>query len=272
MKLRSVLFVPAANTKALQKALGLKCDAIIYDLEDSVFYDHKTETLGALVAHILANRLEKPVWVRLNAKNGRAEAQRLKHLVEAGHLTGFVIPKVGKYTDLLAFADMNVPLVAMIETALGVVNLKEITAQSVQLKLKGLILGPNDLRYDLGASALKSRQELAYAMGAIVMHAKAHGLFALDGVYNVFEDHEGLLRECAQAKSLGFDGKTLIHPAQIDVANRAFGPSLDERDWALKVIAAFDNNPEKSVLSLDGEMVELMHLAKAHSILSEFAA
>lgn len=269
MPLKSVLFVPATNERAMTKVLGLGCDAIIYDLEDSVFNDQKTPALGTLVNRLTAQAMTKPSYIRLNKMNALSEAQRLRHLFEVGHISGFVLSKLETAAELLSFKSINVPLMAMIETPLGLANIKDIAGVGKAGNLMGLILGPNDMRFNLKATPMKDRAELVYAMSSIITHARANGLKAIDGVYNQFSDLEGFEAECSQGRALGFDGKTLIHPSQIDIANRVFAPTLDERIWAEAVIAAFEAEPQKSLINFGGEMLEMMHLARASEILSQ---
>jgi citrate lyase subunit beta/citryl-CoA lyase/(3S)-malyl-CoA thioesterase len=268
MSFKSVLFVPAANERAVAKAPSLGCDALIYDLEDSVFNDQKPLALAALIARLAAQTMVKPSFVRLNQKNAASEAQRLRHLCEAGHISGFVLSKVETPDDFAPFKAMNVPLMAMIETPMAVVNLKDIAKEARGGRLKGLILGPNDLRFYLRAKPMPDRAELSFVMSALVTHARAFGIMALDGVYNHFSDADGFCKECQQARALGFDGNTLIHPSQIAPANQAFLPSADEKIWAEAVMAAFEAEPQKSVINFNGAMLELMHLARASEILS----
>jgi len=132
-----------------------------------------------------------------------------------------------------------------------------------------LILGPNDLRFRLGASLMHDRMELHYCASKLVLAAKARGLVALDGVYNFFDDDEGFSADAKRGRQMGFDGKTLIHPRQIDLTNQAYAHSLDEIEWAKAVVLVFEAAPQQAVVTLKGEMLELMHLNKASEILSK---
>ena len=261
--MRSWLFVPCAKAKALQKARDLDCDALIFDLEDGV---GDAQRAGAVTALAEA-------WhggFRAGLRLVRVHPPSLNSIRRALHgcaVDGIVVPKVNGADDLRAVAAAwpGVPLWAMIETAKGVVNLANICATGPELR--GLIAGPNDLRRDLRGRPLQGRAEIAAALAQIVLHGRANGLAVVDGVYNQYTDEQGFIAECQQGRSLGFDGKTLIHPAQIAPANSAFAPSDEERAWARTVIAAFAGS-EAGVISLGGEMVERLHLDMAQRILS----
>lgn len=259
LPLRSVLFVPAASEKAMAKVATLEADALILDLEDSAGEAEKTEALRRVTGALEAGGFVAPlVLVRVDPARKAAALVALTRYVGHG-LNGYVIPKVGAAVHLTGY---EAPVWAMIETAKGVLNLKEIcTAPGLQ----GLIAGPNDLRADLRVSPTPERTELQLSLSNIVLHARAFGLSVIDGVYNTFRDDEGLRRECENGRALGFDGKTLIHPAQIAVTNAVFAPTEGQLDWARAVVAAFaqPENLDKGVVSVNGEMVERMHLATA---------
>jgi citrate lyase beta subunit len=271
--LRSVLFVPANNARALERAKTLQVDALIFDLEDAVGPEQKTESLGQLKAVLEVGGFTAPVLaVRINIDDCAGIIESLTVFIQTNLIKAIVIPKVRKADDLTAIARLcpeGTPLWAMIETALGVVNLKEISAVAEIFPLQALILGPNDLRAELRVSPQADRAELNHIMSSVVLHARAHGLVALDGVYNAFRDEEGFARECRQGRILGFDGKTLIHPSQIVACEAAFAPSEVELDWAQRVVAAFalPENAKLGVVSMDGEMIERLHLSRAQALL-----
>jgi citrate lyase beta subunit len=274
LRLRSVLFVPAADQAKCQKLMTLEPDGVIFDLEDSVFNDHRSEALNALAGHIIAlatirKPSQRPNFVRLNAKNGVREAQRLKHLVDMGHVSALIIPKITQRGDIDAYSELKIPLILMIETPEAVFALESLLSKIDHPSVWGLILGPNDLRFRLGASSMPNRIELHYSASKLVTAAKARGLIALDGVYNHFDDDEGFVSDAKLGRGLGFDGKTLIHPRQINLANQVYMPTLDEIDWARSVMIAFEHAPEQAVVTVNGEMIELMHLTKASEILSK---
>lgn len=257
---RSVLFIPCANAKALAKAATLHCDALIFDLEDAVGEAERDGTLARLVETLAGSFAAKTVLVRIHPQYLNAIHKALAGM----RVDGLVVPKVGSGADITGVAHVwpEVPLWAMIETAQGVINLAEIAAASV----KGLIAGPNDLRKDLRTRPMEGRADILFALSRIVLYGRAHGLTVLDGVYNQFRDEAGFAAECAQGRSLGFDGKTLIHPAQIAACDAAFSPSEAEVEWAKAVVAAFEGS-SAGVVSVNGEMVERLHLEQARRIL-----
>lgn len=255
--IRSALFVPADNPRALAKTASLRPDAFIFDLEDAVGPHAREGAVATLLAHLNATSFgEAKCLVRL-PKDLDPTA-----LLATGKVDGIVVPKVAAAEDVTGF---DVPVWAMIETPQGVANIANITASGVA----GLIAGPNDLRAALRSRPLPDRQDIAFALSQIVLHARAHGIAALDGVYNAYRDAEGFVAECEHGRALGFDGKTLIHPSQIDPANVAFGPSKTDLDWARAVVAAFEAQPDAGVLSVSGEMVERLHLETARRWLSK---
>jgi citrate lyase beta subunit len=273
--MRSVLFVPAGNGRAIEKSKQLRPDALIFDLEDAVGPDEKDAALGNLVAALAAGGFQTPRFaVRINTDTLDEIVDALRPFIQDGLIKAVVVPKVKYPADLAAVAShlpSGTPLWAMIETAMGAVNLKDISATVETLPLEALILGPNDLRAELRSGRSPERMELQHIMGALVLHARAYGLMALDGVYNAHKDQAGFERECQQGKLLGFDGKTLIHPAQIEPCDVAFGPTEAELGWAQRVVAAFalPENAGLGVISLDGEMIERLHLERARILLAQ---
>jgi len=259
---RSVLFIPCANAKALAKAATLHCDALIFDLEDAVGEAERDGALARLAETLAGSFAAKTVLVRIHPQYLGGIHKALAGV----RIDGLVVPKVGGVSDITGVAHVwpEVPLWAMIETAQGVINLAEIAAASV----KGLIAGPNDLRKDLHSRPMEDRQDILFALSQIVLHARANNLVALDGVYNQFRDESGFAAECEQGRSLGFDGKTLIHPAQIAACEAAFSPSEAEMEWAKAVVAAFEGG-SAGVVSVNGEMVERLHLEQARRILGK---
>jgi len=257
---RSVLFVPCANEKAMAKAATLQCDALIFDLEDAVGDAERDTALVRLAQTLTGSFAAKTVLVRIHPQYLNAIHKALAGV----RIDGLVVPKVNNMADISGVAHVwpNVPLWAMIETAQGVVNLAGIAAAGI----RGLIAGPNDLRKDLRTRPMESRQDILSALSQIVLHARANDLIVLDGVYNAFKDETGFINECAQGRSLGFDGKTLIHPAQIAACEAAFSPSEAEITWARAVVTAFEGSTA-GVVSVGGEMVERLHLEQARAIL-----
>lgn len=258
---RSVLFIPCANAKAMAKATTLACDALIFDLEDAVGDDERDAALALLAQTLKTEFAAKTVLVRIHPQYLGAIHKALAGL----RIDGLVVPKVNGPDDIRGVAHVwpKIPLWAMIETAQGVVHVSEIAESGV----KGLIAGPNDLRKDLRTRPMTDRTDILYALSQIVLHARAQNLVVLDGVYNAFRDEAGFAAECEQGRSLGFDGKTLIHPAQIAPCETAFSPSKEDIAWAQAVVSAFEGSAT-GVVSVNGEMVERLHLEQARRILS----
>lgn len=272
--LRSVLFIPASNERAVQKAPALKADALIFDLEDAVGPAEKQAALSLLVETLAKeNYVTQTLSVRLDPLNADEIVDAILPFLRSGLVRAVVVPKVRKSDDLIRLAGLLPPhtrLWAMIETAASVVNLKDISALAETLPLEALILGPNDLRAELRLTARPDRSELSHVSNALVLHARAFGLFALDGVYNHFKDIDGFSTDCTMGRGVGFDGKTLIHPSQVAPCEAAFAPSEAEKQWALAVTAAFDTveNQDAGVISMGGEMIERLHLERARAILA----
>jgi citrate lyase beta subunit len=263
MTFRSALFIPCANARAMDKARALSPDLIIFDLEDAVAAGERDAAAAALADTLHAGGLKaRQVLVRVHP----ASLNAIHRALEGLPIDGLVVPKVDGPEDLRAVARVwpGVPLWAMIETARGVARLADIAAEP----LAGLIAGPNDLRKDLRTRPLPDRADITFALGQIVLHARANGLVALDGVFNHFKDEAGFEADCVHGRALGFDGKTLIHPNQVEPCNRAFSPSQAEIAWARAVVAAFDGS-DAAVVPVNGEMVERLHLAQARVILTE---
>lgn len=265
--LRSVLFVPATNARAIEKAGGLACDAVVLDLEDAVGPQDKAAARSAALAALEAGFPGKVVAVRVNGSDtswGRGDLAALA----GARCDAVVLPKVGGAEEVsAAYAATGKPLWLMIETCRGVLNLAAIAAAEGG---EALVLGQNDLAAEMRCRPGAERAPLQAAMSLLVTAARAHGLVALDGVYNAFQDAEGFAAECRQGRDFGFDGKTLIHPAQIEPANAAFSPSPEEVAWARAIADAYaaPGAEGAGVLRVEGRMVERLHLAEARRILS----
>jgi len=267
---RSVLYIPGSKERALDKARNLPADAIIFDLEDAVTPDAKAaarETLAAALAE--GGYGARARIVRINALDTAWGADDVAALGEAD-VDAFLLPKVNSAADVQALADLlgaDVPIWAMIETPLGILNAAEIAAHP---RLAGFVAGTNDLAKELNCRHRADRLPMQVALQTMLLAAKAHDVIAVDGVYNQFKDDEGLRAECAQGRDLGFDGKTLIHPAQIEVTNTAFAPSEEEVDLARRQIAAFEEAQKsgQGVAVVDGKIVENLHVDTARRILA----
>ncbi|SMY06072.1 HpcH/HpaI aldolase/citrate lyase family protein [Flavimaricola marinus] len=267
---RSALYIPASRSRALAKARTLQTDAILFDLEDAVVPSEKVAARAAL-AEALAEGGYGPRAriVRINALEtewGRDDALAVADM----DCDGVLLPKVNGPADLDALAELvgDLPIWAMMETPLGVLNAASICAHP---RLAGIVLGTNDLAKDLGTRSSQFREPLLFALQTCLVAARAYGRVALDGVYNAFRDMEGLAHECAQGRDMGFDGKSLIHPDQLELANAAFAPSADEIDLAERQIAAFAEAEAKGegVAVVDGKIVENLHIVTAKATLAK---
>ncbi|WP_123792763.1 HpcH/HpaI aldolase/citrate lyase family protein [Pacificibacter maritimus] len=268
--LRSALYIPASNTRALDKARGLACDAIVFDLEDAVGPDEKAsarETLRQALAQGGYGRRLKIVRINgLDTPWGGLDVDALTGL----SCDAVLLPKVNTVDDVDQLAQVvpNVPLWAMIETPLGVLNAREIARHE---RVAGFVMGTNDLAKDLGARFRADRLPLMTALQSCLLAARAHGVAILDGVFNAFKDEAGLRRECEQGRDLGFDGKTLIHPAQLAVANMIFAPSDQDIDLAMRQISAFEQAQVNgsAIAVVDGQIVENLHIVTAQALLDK---
>jgi citrate lyase subunit beta/citryl-CoA lyase len=267
---RSALFMPASNGRAVEKARSLDCDVVILDLEDSVAPDLKASAREQAIATAVAGGFgARELLVRVNALDTPWGADDCRAVVDAG-FAAVVLPKVSQPADLAAARALlgTVPSWAMIETCAGMLNLPAIVASAGVNRLECLLAGTNDLAKEMRCTPGPDRTPLLGHLAMIVTAARSAGLIALDGVCNVIEDGDVLAAECAQGAAFGFDGKSLIHPAQIAAANRAYAPTADAVAWAERIIAAFalPENAEQGVIRVDGEMVELLHLEQARRI------
>lgn len=269
---RSVLYMPGSNVRALEKAKSLAVDAVILDLEDSVAPDAKTSARDLVCAAVRAGGFgRREVVVRINGLNTPHGADDMAAIV-AVRPDAILVPKVSTVADVQQAAAQagGVALWAMIETPLAILNIKDIAAAAGTAGLTAFIIGTNDLIKDSRMTAGSQRLALVPSLSLTVLAARAFGLTCIDGVFNDLKDEAGLLAECEQGVVLGMDGKTLIHPGQIDVANRVFAPSAADIGWAQNVIDMF-NLPENAgagVVVLDGKMVERLHLAMAQRIMA----
>lgn len=270
---RSVLYIPASKPRALDKARGLIVDAIIFDLEDAVSPDEKIAARATLAEALAQGGYgARARIIRINGLDtewGRADAQAARDM----GCDAVLLPKVGSPADLDALAAItkDLPLWAMMETPAGMLNAAAIGAHPL---LQGMVMGTNDLNKELSARFRPDRLPLLTGLGLCLLAAKAHGCVIVDGVYNAFKDEAGLQAECLQGRDMGFDGKTLIHPAQIDIANAAFAPSEEEVDLARRQIAAFAEVQAagQSVAVVDGRIVENLHVETAQKTIAKAEA
>lgn len=271
--LRSVLYIPGSKPRALEKARGLPVDAIIFDLEDAVSVDEKT-TARATLAEALATGGygQRMKIIRINGLDTAWGIEDAKAAAQMG-ADAILLPKVDHpgHLDALSQITGTTVLWAMMETPLGMLNAAAIAAHP---KLTGMVMGTNDLAKELQSRPRADRLPMLTSLGLCVLAAKAHGCAIIDGVYNAFKDDDGLQIEAAQGRDMGFDGKTLIHPAQIDIANAAFSPSQDDIDLARRQITAFEEVEAsgQGVAVVDGRIVENLHIVTARETLAKAEA
>lgn len=273
---RSVLYIPGSNAKALEKAKGLAADCLILDLEDAVAPEAKAQAREAVAQALRAGGYgNREVIVRVNSLATPWGGEDVRAVLPAGP-DCVLFPKVDGPEDLRAAraaivaagGSAELPVLAMIETPMAILALREIGQASKAAGLIGFVMGTNDLAKEMRAATTPDRAAFLAALSMTVITARAFGLVAIDGVFNAMQDKAGFRAECTQGLCLGFDGKTLIHPAQIEAANEIFSPSEQEIAWAHAVIAAFaaPENAGAGVLKIDGRMVELLHLAQAQRV------
>lgn len=272
---RSVLYIPGSKERALEKAQDLACDAIIFDLEDAVAPEEKPAA-RILLSDTLRDRDygNRARIVRINGFDsawGEGDAKAMAAAIAQGaKIDAVLVPKVNGPADLDAVAALlpGVALWAMMETALGMLNAAAIAAHPA---LRGMVMGTNDLAKELGSRFRADRLPMQTGLGLCLLAARAYGLVIVDGVYNAFKDDEGLRFECDQGRDMGFDGKTLIHPAQLAIANAAFAPSEAELDLARRQIAAFAavTAAGGGVAVVDGKIVENLHIVTAQSLIAK---
>ena len=271
---RSVLYLPASNPRAIEKARGLKADAVILDLEDAVAPDAKAEARQAAVDALAAGGFGSRVGVRINGLDTAWGADDLTALCV--HKPDFVVaPKIESpeaVREVAAHLPSGVALWIMVETPLSVLRLDQIAGAGAPLA--ALMLGINDFGERMNLVLGPEREPLKPWLAAVVAAARGHGLLAIDGVVNATDDSDRLQAECRQGRAFGFDGKSLIHPAQIEAANAAFSPSPEEVAKAREVVAAFAaaEAQGKGAIRVGYRMVERLHLDAAHRLLARHAA
>jgi citrate lyase subunit beta/citryl-CoA lyase len=272
---RSVLYMPGSNARALEKAKTLPVDGVILDLEDAVAPDAKATARDQVVAAVKAGGFgPREVFIRINGIDTPWFPDDLNAAIAAAP-DAILIPKVSTPEQpeqigarLLSLrANLHTRIWAMIETPTAIFNVRAIaaTARDSETRLAGFVMGTNDIAKETRARLMPGRAPMLPWLTTCVLAAREYGIDVLDGVYNDIADADGFVQECAQARDLGFDGKTLIHPNQIEPCNAAFSPTPDEVGQARKVIAAFDlpENKDKGVVQIDGRMVERMHAEMA---------
>lgn len=283
---RSALYSPGANPRAMQKIPQVDADVFILDLEDSATLDGKTEARDNVRSFLEQWQPDsREMIVRVNGADTIWCREDIASVVGLG-IDGILVPKINSADDVQRVEEMldsagappRLRLWCMIETPLAVLNLQPIAQQAAARasRMSVWVMGTNDLAKELRAAHTPERTPMLYALSAAVMAARAYGIAILDGVHNDIADPDGLARTCEQARALGFDGKTLIHPSQVAICNRVFSPDPQAVLQARKIIEAFQRpeNAGKGVLQVDGKMVELLHaeIARATIAIAEAIA
>lgn len=270
---RSALFMPASNAKAIEKARSLPCDVVILDLEDAVAPEAKAAAREQAIAAAKAGGFgSRELVVRVNGLDTEWGQDDLA-AIEGSGFDAVLVPKVSSGVDVLDYERLlagATPLWAMIETARAIGKLDDIASSAKRGRLACFVMGPNDLAKEMRAQPGPGREAFLGILGLAVAAARGYGLSILDGVYNAIDDEEGLANQCRQAVEFGFDGKTLIHPRQIDICNAAFTPDAEALAWARRILAAFEEpeNQGKGAIRVDGRMVERLHLVEARRMLA----
>jgi citrate lyase subunit beta/citryl-CoA lyase len=272
--------MPGANERALEKATTLAADALILDLEDAVAPDAKTDARERVcAASASGNYGHREIAIRVNGLDTSWHADDVAAAAKA-EPDAILVPKISSADDVhrveraldAAGASNTTAIWAMLETPTAVTRAVEIATASPRLTV--LVMGTNDLAKELFAQQVPGRQPLLYGLSACVLAARQAGKVILDGVYNDIKDAEGFEAECVQGRALGFDGKTLIHPSQLEPCNRVYGPSGEELELAKRVIIAFEEAEAagKGVATVDGRMIENLHVENARRALAQQAA
>ena len=275
---RSVLYIPGSRARALDKARTMPVDSIIFDLEDAVALEEKASARATLVAHLLDGGYgSRSQIIRINGLDTPWAAEDIAAIAEV-RPEAVLLPKVDNaqmIAELGAVMDRhegfeNTQIWAMMETPRGILNAAEIADAP---RMGGMVMGTNDLAKDLNTRFDPERAPLLAALGHCVLAAKAAGIVIVDGVYNAFKDEAGLQVEASQGRDMGFDGKTLIHPAQVAIANRVFAPTDEEIDLSERQIAAFEAATAEGlgVAVVDGKIVENLHIETARATLAKAA-
>ena len=273
---RSVLYMPGANERALEKAKGLAADALILDLEDAVAPDAKAEARERVCAAASSGEYgSKEVAIRVNGLGTQWHGEDIAAAAKAGP-AAVVVPKVDSVEDVHAIeraleaggAPDHTKIWAMVETPVAMLHVEAIAAASERLTV--LVMGTNDLAKELHAEHVADRLPLLTGLSLCLLGARAAGKVILDGVYNDIKDADGFQAECLQGRQMGFDGKTLIHPSQIDPANAIWAPSPEAVEDARTLIATFEDaiSAGKGVVTHNGRMIENLHVENARRILA----
>jgi len=273
---RSVLYMPGANERALEKAKGIPADALILDLEDAVAPEAKAEARTRVCAAAASGEYgAKEIVIRINGIGTEWHAGDIAAVAAAGP-AAMLVPKVNSANEVKqlvaklesAGAPPHTKLWAMLETPIAVMHAEEIVSASPRLTV--LVMGTNDLAKELYAEQVPGRAPLQYGLQKCLMATRFSGKVILDGVYNDIKDEAGFYAECVQGQQFGFDGKTLIHPSQVEPCNEIFAPDEAEIDLSRRIIVAFDaaQADGRGVATVDGRMIENLHVENAQRILA----
>jgi len=276
---RSVLYMPAANERALDKAKGIPADALIFDLEDAVAPDAKPDARRNAVAAALSGEYgNKEITIRCNGLDTQWGHEDLAAAAMA-NVSAVVIPKINSVKEVEAVSSSlasagapgSMKIWAMIETPTAIFDVRQIAAHP---RVQTLVMGTNDLAKELRATQVRGRSPLTPHLATALLAAREAGKVILDGVFNDVKDLDAFRDECVQGAQMGFDGKTLIHPSQVEIANDVWAPSADEVDYAQRVIAAFEEATAegRGVITVDGRMIENLHVDNARRVLAVQAA
>jgi citrate lyase subunit beta / citryl-CoA lyase len=273
---RSVLYMPGANERALEKAKTIPADALILDLEDAVAPDAKPEARDRVCAAASSGEYGlREVTIRVNGLDTQWGADDLRAAAAAGP-AAVVVPKINSVDDIAAVekhleaggAPDTTKIWAMLETPTAILSAPQITTASERVTV--FVMGTNDIAKELHAEHVPGRQPLLHSLSACVLAARYAGKTILDGVYNDIQNAEGFEAECVQGRQMGFDGKTLIHPSQVDPCNRVFAPTEADVDSAREIISAFEEAKAagKGVVTVNGRMIENLHVDNARRTLA----
>jgi len=274
---RSCLYMPADNAKLLAKSSELKTDCVIFDFEDAVAPEQKATARAMLVEHLKTfDQSTKLALTRINAISTDWFEDDVKFAVSSSCF-GVVLPKVETPDNILhlnlKLDELGVSdrfeIWAMVETAASIADAINIAATAKTTRLTTFIFGTNDLAKETGAPLLKGRENMLTWLAQTTIAAKAHGVRVIDSVMQDFGDMGGLSQECSQAVGLGMDGKSLIHPKQLEITNKMFAPSAGEVEWSQKIVETFEfeDNRSKAVIKIDNKMVEYLHFEMAKAVL-----
>ena len=271
---RSVLYMPSSNERALDKAKSLPADALILDLEDAVAPDAKSSARDQACAAAASGEYgRREIAIRVNGMDTEWHTDDLRAACQAGP-DAILVPKVDSADAVLALVDAmgrhgapeSTTLWTMVETPAAMLHAEEIAGASDRLTV--LVMGTNDLAKELYAEHVPGRQPLLTGLGLALLAARATGKAIIDGVYNDVKDTDGFLAECRQGREMGFDGKTLIHPGQLQGANEAFAPSQQAVEDARGIVQAWEEGAGSGVVTYNGRMVENLHVESARRVLT----